>query len=107
MTFLHRGGGILQKQMLFVNSWDTPELVTFFFHACSIMHECSNFTETSTFGFGRGSLSVLIRNVYCRGYESNLGECTYDTTGLSNCVRYGGDIIGVQCFSSKAFNWTP
>ena len=39
-TFIH-GDGILHKQMLFVNSWDTPGLVNYFFHAClacSVMH---------------------------------------------------------------------
>ena len=60
------------------------------------------FIEQSTFGFGRGSLPVLVKYVYCRGYESNLAECTYRTTGLSDCVRYGSDIIGVQCISSIA-----
>ena len=57
-------------------------------------------TDKSTYGFGRGSLRVLVKYVYCRGYESNIGECIYRTTGLSDCLRYGGDIIGVQCNSS-------
>jgi hypothetical protein len=57
--------------------------------------------EKSTYGFGRGSLPVLVKFVYCQGYESNIGECTYSTSWLSDCIRYfGGDIIGVQCISS-------
>ena len=63
------------------------------------------FIDKSTFGFGRGSLRVLVKYVYCRGYESNIGECTYHTTGLSDCLRYGSDVIGVQCISSTVFNY--
>ena len=77
-------------------------------YACSATHSIPIFffTEASTFGFGRGSLSVLMKYVYCRGYESNLGECTYDLSGLSNCVNvnYGRDIIGIQCISSNLFS---
>ena len=40
---------------------------------------------------------MLVKFVYCHGYESNLGECTYTTTELSDCVQYGSDVIGVQC----------
>ena len=59
--------------------------------------------DKSTFDFGRGSLPVLVKYVYCRGYESNIGECTYFTAGLSDCGRYTydpSDVIGVQCISS-------
>ena len=57
--------------------------------------------ERSTFDFGRGSLPILVTYVFCQGYESNIGECTYytSTTWPSDCLRYGG-IIGVQCISS-------
>ena len=67
-----------------------------------IIHVCITviYVVRSTFGFGRGSLPILVRYVYCRGYESSIGECTYSTTHLSDCLLYGGDIIGVQCISS-------
>ena len=45
---------------------------------------------------------MLVKYVKCRGYESNLGECTYYTTRLNDCIRYGGNVVGVQCISSKA-----
>ena len=62
-----------------------------------------NLIEKSTFSFGRGSLSVLIKYVSCRGYESNIGECTYGTTELSDCLHYGSDVIGVHCIQSEAY----
>jgi hypothetical protein len=56
--------------------------------------------DKSTLGFGRGSLPVLVKHVYCRGHESNIGECIYYTTRLSDCLRYESDVIGVHCISS-------
>ena len=45
---------------------------------------------------------MLVKYVYCGGYESNVGECIYSTS-RSNCLGYGRDIIGVQCISSSSF----
>ena len=68
--------------------------------ASLILYIVTYFIEKSTFGFGRGSLPVLVKYVYCQGYESNLAECTYRTTGLSDCLRYRSDVVGVQCNTS-------
>ena len=57
--------------------------------------------ESSTQGFGRGSVPVSITDVNCRGTESNLAECSYSTNRQSNCEQYSGHIIGVQCKSGK------
>ena len=73
------------------------------FSSRTLSHTLLCIIERSTFGFGRGSLPILAKYVYCRGYESNIGECTYSTTGLSDCFHYGGDIVGVQCISSSSF----
>ena len=69
----------------------------------SIMHKIKFYTDKSTYGFGRGSSRVLVKHVSCRGYESNIGECTYSTTGLSNCLSSGSDVIGVHCIPSQDY----
>ena len=50
----------------------------------------------STFRFGRGSLSISIAYVDCRGTESTLAECTYSTRRISSCSMYGG-VVGMVC----------
>jgi hypothetical protein len=67
---------------------------------CAIIILCITVIDRITFSFGRGSLPVLVKYVYCKGYESNIGECTYSTSGLSDCPHYRRDIVGVHCISS-------
>ena len=79
------------------------------------MHNFSNFcfnvvyglmySDASTFSFGRGRAPIKLVYIDCRGFESSLVKCSYqsNTESLSWCEResryISNVIIGVQCRS--------
>lgn len=46
--------------------------------------------------YGRGTLSVLLDNVYCNGNERSIFDCTHSPVGQRNCYYY--EDAGVNCF---------
>ncbi|XP_025089775.1 neurotrypsin-like [Pomacea canaliculata] len=46
--------------------------------------------------YGRGTLSVLLENVYCNGNERSIFDCTHSPVGQRNCYYY--EDVGVNCF---------
>ena len=62
------------------------------------------YSDASTSSFGRGSAPIKFAYIDCRGFESSLVKCSYqsNTESLSRCeedIRYFYNIVGVQCRS--------
>ena len=59
-----------------------------------IMHHLDSLPVRQAF-FGRGSGSILLDNVICRGTESSLLECNTNPVGIHNCDH--SEDAGVRC----------
>ena len=58
------------------------------------------FLDTSSHGFGIGTVPVTILNPRCQGTESSLAECVY-TISQNVCSRSEHGIVGIQCIQGK------
>ena len=56
--------------------------------------------DTSSYGFGIGTVPVTLLNPRCRGTESSLAECVY-AISQNVCSRSQHGIVGIQCIRGK------
>lgn len=76
--FLHIHG-ITHKQTLFVNSWGTSKQVYMCYSLRALLVDFHSLTDYSTYDFGRGNIPINMAYVWCRGTESTLAECVYES----------------------------
>ena len=110
ITLVHMVAGISLRLMLFVNNWDTQELVSYNNNIIIMMVHIDIeligelFPVYSSYHFGNGSSAMRKAYTTCRGFESSLAECAFTSStyiySISHCNRNYGS-VGVLCRASK------